>query len=110
MYYGNSLFHDEMSMLYSRGYNIFVREGIVSRSVKNILYSYYVPEGSKNVDNADRIIPLAEYTAKMDAFDKDAQALVEKIKYCDYIFEKDYFSNETNYAAFKGRMMTINGR
>ena len=110
MYYGNSVFHEEESMLYSRGYDIFLREGIISRSVKRILYSYYVPEGTKNIANEERFMSQTEYTAMMEKFDTDAQALVEKIKYCDYIFEKDYFSNEGNLAQFKGRMLTINGK
>ena len=79
-------------------------------SVKNILYTYKVPEGTKRIENEDRFIPLEEYNAKMEAFDKDAQALVEKIKYCDYIFGKDYFANEGNFAQFKGRMLTLNGK
>jgi hypothetical protein len=110
MYYGNSLFADEVSMLYSRGYGYFLREGIIKRSIKTDLYTYYLPEGSKNDENPERIIPLAEYNAKMEAFDRDVLALVEKIKYCDYIFEKDYFANEGNFAQFKGRMLTLNGK
>jgi hypothetical protein len=73
------------------------------------LYTYNVPEGTKRIENADRFIPLEQYNAKMEAFDRDAQALVEKIKYCDYIFEKNYFGNDANYAQFVGRMGLLNG-
>lgn len=110
MYYGTSVFNDEVSVLYSRGYDIFLRNGIISRSVKNILYSYYTADPVRSDKEIDRYMPQETYAAMMNSFDTAAQNLVEKIKYCDYIFKKDYFGNAGNFAQYKGRMLTINGK
>ena len=45
LYYGNSVLSDEESVLYSRAYGFFVGDGVLARSMNNILFkSNKVPE------------------------------------------------------------------
>ena len=106
MYYGNSLFSDTESVLYSRAYGYFVREGLVAKTVKNVQYNYW----SYGVEpTADNYKSKAEYDEMMSAFDADAQSLVEKIKYCDYVFEEDYFGKPLNYMWYYINLRKLNG-
>ena len=118
LYYGNSIFSDTQSVLYSRAYDIFLREGIVGKSVADIIYNNYqvLADGQKTVETPSEeedftfYVTQAEYDEIMGSFYTDAVALVEKIRHCDYIFEKNYFALERNLAQYKGRMLTLNGK
>ncbi len=91
MFYGNSLFSAKQSVLYSRAYGIFVSEGIVGNSVNNVVYCHDdVTEG------------------EMKAFRLQATKLVEKMKYCDYIFIKDWYKNKANLEKFQTKMLALN--
>ena len=87
LYYGNSTLSDKQSVLYSRGYDNFFSDGIVARSVNNVLYKH-----ESVTDEA-----LATYKA-------EGAALVEKIRYCDYIFRQDYFAQDGKQAMFEEKM------
>lgn len=91
MYYGNSVFSDKESVLYSRAYGFFVGEGIVAHSLRSILYI------SPKVDE--------KYVSE---FKDNASVLVNKIKYCDQLFYQDYFRNSENYHIFIDRLRGIN--
>ncbi|MBQ8446643.1 MAG: sulfatase-like hydrolase/transferase [Clostridia bacterium] len=88
LYYGTSVFSDKASVLYSRAYDTFIGSGIVGKSVNNLLYQH---------PNAD----VATYKAT-------AIKLVEKIKYCDYIYKQNYFGNEENMQLYLQKMAEIN--
>ena len=91
MFYGNSLFSNRQSVLYSRAYGIFVSDGIVGNSVNNVVYCHDdVTEG------------------EMKAFRLQATKLVEKMKYCDYIFIKDWYKNKSNLEKFQTKMLALN--
>lgn len=115
MYYGHSLFdytevtdeegmpvRDENglvvrlpveSVLYSRSYDVFVYDGIVGRTVITPLYRQ------------------AELTdARMKAYEEEAKRLVEKIKYCDYMFKQDFFADADNAADFAARLQSLNAK
>lgn len=91
LYFGNSVFSEKQSVLYSRSYDLFIREGIVSRSVNNLLYL------DDNITDAQ----LADFRA-------EGVALVDEIRICDHIFSQDYFGNEANLALYKQKMREIN--
>ena len=91
IYYGNSVFTDRASVLYSRAYGIFVGDGIVASSVNNITYKH-----SSITD------------AQIKAFKEEATALVQEIKHCDYIFKQDYFDEERTMQLFLSKMREIN--
>ena len=91
LYYGNSTLSDKQSVLYSRAYDNFFSDGIVARSVNNVLYRH------ESVSDES----LAAYKA-------EGAALVGKIRYCDYIFRQDYFAQEGKQAMFEEKMLAIN--
>lgn len=91
MYYGNSVFTDRESVLYSRAYGFFVGDGIVCRNFNNMLYY------SETVDK--------EY---FEEFKKGAFTLVQKIKFCDQIFYNDYFAEEKHMETFLDKIKQIN--
>nr|MBR6778334.1 hypothetical protein [Clostridia bacterium] len=97
MYYGHSVFAEEQSVLYTRAYDNFIGDGILRRSVKGELYMY------------DGLTETGERVADTVAdFEKEATELVQRIKYCDYIFKQDHFGNKTNYQKFQDKMKEIN--
>ncbi len=91
LYFGNSVFSSEKSVLYSRAYGFFLDEGIVARSVNSILY-----QNSKVTDE------------DLKEFADNAKILVTKLKYCDQIFYQDYFGKKNNYNKFIENMKYIN--
>ncbi len=91
MYYGNSVFSDKESILYSRAYGTFIGDGIVGRSMNSLLYK------APSVTN--------EY---MNYFEDESANLVEKIKYCDQLFYQDYFADKEHYDKFEQMMAKIN--
>ncbi len=97
LYYGNSVFSDRQSVLYSRAYDVFVGDGLLRRSVKGDFYCY---EG-RNEQGF-----LVKDT--VSAFEQEGKTLVEKIKYCDYIFRQDHFGNPDNYLRFRNEMKALN--
>lgn len=91
LYYGNSVLSDKQSVLYSRAYDNFFSDGIVASSVNNVLYRHEAVTDEQ----------LAAYKA-------EGAALVEKIRYCDYIFRQDYFAQEGKQAMFEEKIRAIN--
>ncbi len=97
LYYGHSLFDTEESVLYSRAYDIFLSDGILRQSVKGDFYLY-------DGDNENGV-PVKDTVAD---FERRGKSLVEKIKYCDYIFKQDHFGNAASYQKFQEKMREIN--
>ena len=91
LYYGNSVLSDKQSVLYSRAYDNFFSDGIVARSVNNILYRH------ESVTDE-----------QLQAYKAEGAALVEKIRYCDYIFRQDYFGQNGKQTMFEEKMLAIN--
>lgn len=91
LYYGNSVLSDTQSVMYSRAYDNFFSDGIVARSVNNVLY-----RGANVTDE------------QMSAYKQGGAALVKKIKYCDYIFKQDYFAQNGKQTMFEEKMRAIN--
>ena len=97
MYYGHSVFAEEQSVLYSRAYDNFIGDGILRRSVKGDMYLY---DGDTETG-----VPVKD---TVSAWEKEATALVSRIKYCDYIFRQDHFGSRTNYQKFQEKIRAIN--
>lgn len=70
--YGNSVFNEEESVLYSRSYNFFMTRDIIYTSLNNVKYQ----------------------TSSVNIYDitNETKDLVEKIKNIDLVFYNDYFS------------------
>ncbi len=97
MYYGNSVFAENTSVLYSRAYDVFIGDGILRRSVLNELYRF---EGLTETG-----VPVAD---AVQSFESEGKRLVDKIEYCDYIFKKDYFGKKEHYDDFQTKMKALN--
>lgn len=93
MYYGNSVFSDTQSVLYSRAYGHFVSDGIFGRTVNNITYQF----DDESLVNEEKITQ----------YKTTATALVDKIKYCDYIFRQDYFGKKKNLSYYHEKLKEI---
>lgn len=91
MYYGNSVFSDKESVIYSRAYNFFVDDGIVAKSLSRPLFK------GKNITDAD-----------WDDFRSRGSTLIDKLEYCDQIFEGDFFSDPDHEQKYKNKMLDIN--
>lgn len=104
LYYGRSVFETKESVLYSRAYATFIGRGVVGRSVNKNLFFY---EGQNATEQRDREDYLAYYK-------QEAIRLVDRIKYCDYIFKQDYFDDDyttekTYEDLFKEKLRDLNG-
>ena len=104
-YYGNSLFSNKQSVLYSRAYGIFLREGIVGTSATNIVYRYEGKTNAVGVFDTTEAITDED----LELFSEDAAKLVNKIKYCDYLFQTDYFAVDERETAYREKMKSLNG-
>ena len=93
LYYGNSVFSEEESILYSRAYDIFLTDKLYFSSLKKIMYK------DKNVTDS-----------YMKAIENKALLLLEKLEYINNIFYQDYFANKTNYNNFIAKMNEINNK
>lgn len=91
LYYGNSIFSDKESILYSRAYDIFLTDKIYFSSLNRIFYK------DKSVDE--------QY---MNEIEEKALTVLEKIQYINQIFYQDYFKNKDNYNTFINNMNAIN--
>ncbi len=98
LYYGRSVFAKEESVLYSRAYGVFMSDGILRRSVKGKFYQY-----DGKTESGTNVADTAAW------FEEEGGRLVEKIKYCDYIFKQDHFGKKESYQAFQKNMQTLNG-
>ena len=91
LYYGNSIFSEYESLIYSRAYDVFLNDKIYFTNLNRIYYK------NDSVTN-DYINVIKE----------KALAILEKIDYISNIFYQDYFGNEINYNQFINNMNNIN--
>lgn len=85
VFYGNSIFSNETSVLYSRAYNFFCIDEAIYSSLNKFKYVYKT--GNKELDMYD----ITDRTSR----------LVEKIKYTDQIFYNDYFAKSITMGQYK---------
>ena len=91
LYYGNSIFNEEVSLLYSKAFNIFVYDGLLYSNINNILYK------DENIN--ETIIKEVE---------QKSLNLLKKIYYINHIFEYNYFKNKSNYDTYINKINSIN--
>ncbi len=92
LYYGNSVYSEEQSVLYSRAYGILVDEGIVGRSINQLLYQ------APSVTND-----------QLEDFRTRTRYLVKKIRVTDQIFRQDYFGKKKNLQSYTSQFRKLNG-
>lgn len=91
LYYGNSIFNAEESILYSKAYNIFIANGLLYSNINNILYK------DKNI-STDYIKEIENKSLK----------LLKKIYYINHIYEYNFFKNPNNYENYLTKVQAIN--
>jgi len=91
LYYGNSIFSDEESILYSKAFDVFISDGLYFSNINNILYK----DSKINSDHIKEI-------------ENKCLALLKKIYYTNHIFYYDYFKNDNNYATYINSTNSIN--
>lgn len=91
LYYGNDIFSNKESILYSMGYNIFITEDLYFYNIKDILYN------NKNIVDDD-----------IKMIEQQCLDLLTKIYYTNHIFEYDFFSKNTNSKTYIDKFISIN--
>ena len=91
LYYGRSVLSPDESVIYSRAYNFFVDDGIVAKSLSVPLFR------GKEVTDSD-----------WNSFRDRGETLIDKLEYCDQIFEGDFFTRSENREHFRQKLMEIN--
>lgn len=91
LYYGNSIFSEEESVLYSKAFDIFIADGLFYSNINNILF--------KKEDYSSQYIKEIEEKSKI---------LLKKIFYTNNMFQKDYFKISNNYDKYITQMISIN--
>lgn len=91
MYFGNSIFSEEESILYSKAFDIFIADGLYYRNINNILFK------RKDITNDD----IEEAEAK-------SLEILKKVYYTNNIFEYDYFKNADNLNKYITKIDSIN--
>ena len=80
LYYGNSIFSEEESILYSKAFVVFIADGLYFSNINNILYKKDGVTG--------------EYIKEIE---EKGKALLKKIYYTNHIFNYNYFKNNNVY-------------
>lgn len=91
VYYGNSIFGNNESIIYSRAYDVFLTDKIYFSNLSRITYK------DESVDD--------DY---LDMIEAKALQILEKIDYINNIFYEDYFANDINYNKFVNSLKSLN--
>lgn len=91
MYFGNSIFSEDESVLYSKAFDIFIADGMYYRNINNILYK------RDDISQAD-----------IDEAEAKSLELLKKIYYTNNIFEKNYFKSTANNTKYIEKINSIN--
>ena len=91
LYYGNSIFSSEISILYSKVANIFMTDDLYFYNINDIIYNEPTIE--------DEPINIIE---------EKCLILLNKIYYTNHIFDYDYFKNKDNLNSYLHSFLTIN--
>lgn len=91
LYYGNSIFSAEESILYSKAFDVFITEDLYFSNINNIIYQ------KEEISE--------EYKKELE---EKCLALLKKIYYTNNLFNMDYFKTNANYNNFINKMNSIN--
>ena len=90
LYYGNSIFSDSESVLYSKGFDVFIAEGLYFSNINNPLFK----RDDVTSENIEEI-------------EKKALTLLKKIYYMNNIFESNYFKDSDNMKMFNDKINSL---
>lgn len=116
LYFGHSVLSDEVSVLYSRAYDMFITDSIYFVSLNNIKY-IRKDNPMLNNDPALKYADISNYDSEdhINAVELEAQKLLQKLSVCNRIFYNDYFArknindaSKTNAQIFAEKLGEIN--
>ncbi len=90
LYYGNCIFNDDTSILYSKAFDVFMTDKILFSNINNPLYK-------KDIND--------EY---LNIIEEKSIALLKKIYYTNHLFHYNYFNNKNNYQTYLNNYTRIN--
>lgn len=93
LYYGNPIFSDNESVLYTKAFDVFITDKLLFSNINNLLYK------SNDV--------TSEYIVNTENKCKD---LLKKIYYTNHIFYYDYFNNNSNYSNYITHFNSLNNK
>ena len=93
LYYGNPIFSDNESVLYTKAFDVFITDKLLFSNINNLLYK------DNNVTN--------EYVSDIENKCKD---LLKKIYYTNHLFYYDYFNNNANYSSYITHFNSLNNK
>lgn len=93
LYYGNSIFSDVESVLYTKAFDVFITDKLLFSNINNLLY--------KDNDVSSEYI---------DEIENKSKELLRKIYYTNHIFYYDYFNNNANYSNYVSHFNSINSK
>ncbi len=97
IYYGNSLFSDKVSLVYSRGYGYFLDD-----------YSYFYNMNSFSYINPIVIEKYGSEEKYIESLKERGDTLIERIRYVDIIFKQDYFGKTNKYINYYSNIRELN--
>ena len=92
-YFGNSVFSENTSVLYSRAYNVFMTDSVYFSSLKKIKWQR--ENGNTNENKiALKYADISTYNKDehIKEVEKEARNLLEKLDACNRVFYNDYFA------------------
>jgi len=116
LYFGHSIFDDEVSVLYSRAYDMFITDSIYFSSLNNIKWIRKDQPIVRN-DPATSYADLTTFDREdhINAVEEEAKILLKKLDSCNRIFYNNYFGRKNihknelkNVEIFKSNLQTIN--
>ena len=116
LYFGHSIFDDEVSVLYSRAYDMFITDSVYFSSLNNIKWIRKDQPIERN-DPARSYADLSQYDSDdhINEVEEEAKILLKKLDTCNRIFYNNYFNRKNihnnelkNVEIFKTNMQTIN--
>lgn len=116
LYFGHSIFSKDVSVLYSRAYDMFITDNMYFVSLNNIKY---MRKDGVNAENsyANTYADLYDYDKEdyLVQVETEAKILLKKLSVCNRIFYNDYFArknindnSKTNAQIFAEKLREIN--
>ncbi len=116
LYFGHSAFELDVSVLYSRAYDMFITDNMYFVSLNNIKYIRKDNTVGRN-DPALKYADISNYDSEehINQVEVEAKILLEKLSVCNRIFYNDYFGRKnindnsiTNAQLFVQKLKMIN--
>jgi len=113
LYFGHSAFNDEVSVLYSRAYDVFITDSMHFTSLNKIEYI----RSNDKTDVASKYAYLKDYDMEQHKsnVETEGKILLKKLSVCNRIFYNNYFGRKNitntlmpNKQIFESKLISIN--